>query len=56
MVWAHSSVKHSHFKNPDGKIFTHLAVADPDVLDVDEDVRAEGLRLGLIPGIESSLV
>ena len=22
MVWAHWSVKHSHFKNPDGKIFT----------------------------------
>jgi 4-hydroxyacetophenone monooxygenase len=22
MVWAHSSVKHSHFKNPDGRIFT----------------------------------
>ena len=22
MVWAHDSVKHSHFKNPDGKIFT----------------------------------
>ena len=22
MVWAHESVKHSHFKNPDGKIFT----------------------------------
>ena len=22
MVWAHWSVKHSHFKNPDGKVFT----------------------------------
>ena len=22
MVWAHESVKHSHFKNPEGKIFT----------------------------------
>jgi 4-hydroxyacetophenone monooxygenase len=22
MVWAHASVKHSHFKNPDGRIFT----------------------------------
>jgi 4-hydroxyacetophenone monooxygenase len=22
MVWAHESVKHSHFKNPDGRIFT----------------------------------
>jgi 4-hydroxyacetophenone monooxygenase len=22
MVWAHESVKHSHFKNPNGKIFT----------------------------------
>ena len=22
MVWAHWSVKHSHFKNPEGKIFT----------------------------------
>lgn len=22
MVWAHHSVKHSHFKNPDGKVFT----------------------------------
>ena len=22
MVWAHDSVKHSHFKNPEGKIFT----------------------------------
>jgi len=22
MVWAHWSVKHSHFKNADGKIFT----------------------------------
>ena len=22
MVWAHPSVKHSHFKNPDGRIFT----------------------------------
>jgi 4-hydroxyacetophenone monooxygenase len=22
MVWAHRSVKHSHFKNPDGKVFT----------------------------------
>ena len=22
MVWAHGSVKHSHFKNPEGKIFT----------------------------------
>jgi 4-hydroxyacetophenone monooxygenase len=22
MVWAHWSVKHSHYKNPDGRIFT----------------------------------
>jgi 4-hydroxyacetophenone monooxygenase len=22
MVWAHPSVKHSHFKNPDGRVFT----------------------------------
>lgn len=22
MVWAHKSVKHSHYKNPDGKVFT----------------------------------
>ena len=22
MVWAHESVKYSHFKNPDGRIFT----------------------------------
>src|SRR5690606_29865245 len=22
MVWAHPSVKHSHYKNPDGKVFT----------------------------------
>ena len=23
MVWAHPSVEHSHYKNRDGKIFTH---------------------------------
>ena len=22
MVWAHPSVQHSHFKNPEGKVFT----------------------------------
>ena len=22
MVWAHWSVKHSHYKNPDGRIYT----------------------------------
>ena len=22
MVWAHWSVQHSHFKNPEGKVFT----------------------------------
>ena len=22
MVWAHKSVKHSHFKNAEGKVFT----------------------------------
>ncbi len=22
MVWAHKSVKHSHYKNPEGKVFT----------------------------------
>ena len=47
MVWAHESVKHSHFKNPERADLDHLAVADPDVLDVDQDLRAEGLRLVL---------
>ena len=22
LVWAHPSIKHSHYKNPDGKVFT----------------------------------
>ena len=29
MVWAHESVKHSHFKNPRGQDLHALAVADP---------------------------
>ena len=52
MVWAHWSVKHSHFKNPDGKIFTLSPWPIPHVLDVDQDLRAEGLRLGLTPASE----
>lgn len=30
MVWAHPSVKHSHYKNPDGKVFTLSPWPVPD--------------------------
>ena len=37
MVWAHSSVKHSHFKNPEGRIYTLSPWPIPTLLAVDPD-------------------
>src|SRR4029077_15771016 len=34
-------------QEPTGEDLHHLAVADPDLLDLDEDVLTQGLRLGL---------
>ena len=45
MVWSHASVKHSHFKNPEGRDLHAVAVADPDLLALDAGRRPGALRV-----------
>ena len=45
MVWAHWSVKHSHFKNPDGRIFTLSPWPIPTYWAWTKTFDPDGLRL-----------
>ena len=55
LVWSHPSITHSHYKNPQGKVFTLSPMADRAVLGVDARRRPRRLHHHLTKGVPGRL-